>query len=364
MENQKREEILKKYPLSALYINPTFRCNLRCKHCWVGTEDCDSPIEAPLDFFKSVIEQAIPLGLKKIKFTGGEPFFSSSTLGLLRFIKDKGLQIIFETNATLITREVAERLKETRLYHIAVSLDSGVAEFHDQKRGLKGAFQKAVEGIRNLNAVGLRPQIIMSLFKGDFDRHFSSLLDLGKTLQILNVKINPIVDVGRAEELRDKYTLGEVLAIYHKILGSNLDTQIIFDLPHSLKTLRDIREKRSRCGILGIMGVLPDRKISICGIGLSFPELSYRVKCNGQVDGECLEKLWLDASIFQELREVLPNKLEGVCAKCIWSRICLGKCRAFAYAKYNDFRAPHPICQQAYDEGLFPRFALKENYAK
>ncbi len=78
-------------PLNTIYFYLTKGCNLCCRHCWVApkhqTEETKYP-ELSLDQFRSVIEQAKPLGLTGVKLTGGEPLMHSQIREILQIIKD------------------------------------------------------------------------------------------------------------------------------------------------------------------------------------------------------------------------------------------------------------------------------------
>ena len=54
------------------------------------------------------------------------------------------------------------------------------------------------------------------------------------------------------------------------------------------------------------------------------------------------------------LRERVPNRMEGICGKCILKGVCLGACRADAFVLSGSLGTPFWICQEAYEKGLFP----------
>ncbi len=121
--------------------------------------------------FKLAVEEGIPLGLHSIKLTGGEPLLHPDFLRFVDLLKEKNLGLTIETNATLMTREIARHLKESStLRHISVSIDGAKAETHDPFRGVPGAFDKAVAGIKMLVEVGVHPQVIMSLHAGNIEQ--------------------------------------------------------------------------------------------------------------------------------------------------------------------------------------------------
>ena len=134
------------------------------------------------DLFAIAIEEGLPLGLRSIKSTGGEPLLHPDFIRIVDLIKEKGLGLTIETNGTLMTESLAHYLKEkSTLGHISVSLDGACAATHDPFRGVKGSFDKAVQGIRYLAEVGFRPQVIMSLHTGNVEE-IESLVHLAESL--------------------------------------------------------------------------------------------------------------------------------------------------------------------------------------
>jgi len=126
-------------PLLQYYVYLTAGCNLACQHCWL------SPVYQPYgttgghldyDLFKLALEEGIPLGLRSVKLTGGEPLLHPDFLRIIDLIKEMNLNAYIETNATLMTPEIATHLKENSTVNfISVSLDGAKSETHDSFRG-------------------------------------------------------------------------------------------------------------------------------------------------------------------------------------------------------------------------------------
>ena len=149
------------YPLNQIYFYLTEGCNLRCRHCWIApkyqTEGNSYPA-LDLDLFKSVIEQAKPLGLTGVKLTGGEPLLHPEINEILEHIQTVDLRLTVETNGVLCTAELAEKMAACKDPFVSVSLDGADAETHEWVRGVPGCFDEAMEGIRNLVEARIKPQ--------------------------------------------------------------------------------------------------------------------------------------------------------------------------------------------------------------
>jgi MoaA/NifB/PqqE/SkfB family radical SAM enzyme len=65
-------------------------------------------------------------------------------------------------------------------------------------------------------------------------------------------------------------------------------------------------------------------------------------------------EIWMKNLVLQDLRQGLPQRLDGICGHCLLKKICLGKCLAQNYYRSKSLWDPFWFCQQAYERGLFP----------
>ncbi|MEW5935855.1 MAG: radical SAM protein, partial [Bacillota bacterium] len=133
--------------------NVTAACNLRCSHCYydAGTGSPGLDTEEALALFADLAAFHVPVVL----FSGGEPLLRPDLPRLIGRAVELGMRAVISTNGTLITRERARTLRDLGVSYVGVSLD-GVGEANDRMRGVPGAFELALEGIRSCLAVGLR----------------------------------------------------------------------------------------------------------------------------------------------------------------------------------------------------------------
>ena len=133
----------------------THVCNLRCRHCYQKDYQCSMPEEQIyeiLDKYSAFVRQNDYFG--QINLTGGEPLLHPSFFALAREIKRRGFRLGILTNGTLIDANVADQIKALHPVFVQISLD-GTPRQHDRIRG-RGAFRKALRGIRLLKARGIR----------------------------------------------------------------------------------------------------------------------------------------------------------------------------------------------------------------
>ncbi|MDP2939676.1 MAG: radical SAM protein [Candidatus Omnitrophota bacterium] len=354
-----QEETKTKFSLNCVYLYFSKYCNLRCRHCWIDPEFSTdrTPKDNELDV-KSLflaLDECQKLGMNSVKITGGEPFLRADIFELLDYIKDRNLNVTFETNATLIKQKEARALKQVKVSQVAVSIDGPNARIHELLRGIKGSFAEAIEGIKFLKEHNLNVQLIISLWRQNKD-YLKSVIELSRSLGVNSVKINIISCIARADKmLKDQEVLSvkEVIDCYKQLmqqLQKEPAFAVHFDIPPAFQPLKNGRLRDLyNCSILNILGILADGRLSICGIGDSLDTLVL-----GKVGQDSIKDIWCNHPILEDIRKNVPYNLKGVCGKCILRYYCLGKCRAEAFYAKGSFVAPFSFCQQAYEQGLFP----------
>lgn len=134
----------------------TYRCNLRCAHCYV---DMDEPDELSLEEWKGVLDQLEDAGAVHLSFTGGEIMVRRDLFDILAYARQTGFIIHLLTNCTMVTPEVAQAFTELKVHEIQTSLYGATADTHESVTKIPGSFKKTLEGIEALVAVGFVPRV-------------------------------------------------------------------------------------------------------------------------------------------------------------------------------------------------------------
>lgn len=349
------------YPLSQLYFYLTKGCNLRCRHCWIAPrfqgEEAESP-SLDIDLFRSILSQAKPLGLSTVKLTGGEPFIHPRIHEILDIVRGEGVRLVIETNGTRCTQEVVEKIKACVNPFVSVSLDGSDRETHDWVRGVRGCFDASVEGIRRLADAGLNPQVIMSIMRRNRDQ-IESLVRLAESLGAGSVKFNIVQPTARGETMHSQgetLTIEELVALgtwIERDLSNSARIKIFFSHPAAFRPLSrmfgDNGDGAGVCGIFTVLGVLGDGSYALCGIGETVEELVF-----GHAATDSLAEIWNDHPVLKDIREGIPQRLEGICGDCILKAMCLGSCVAQNYYASKRLWSPNWFCHAAAEKGLFP----------
>ncbi len=350
-------------PLNQLYFYLTEGCNLACRHCWLSPKfdpNGDRHMTLPVELFETAIREAKLLGLSRVKLTGGEPLLHPQFTKLLEIVRREGLALTIETNGMLLTPRIAAEIAKSADRRVSVSIDGAYADTHEWIRGVKGSFKKAQQAVRNLAAVDTPPQVIMTLMRSNVDQ-VDDVVRMAETLGASSVKFNIVQPTGRGETMhegRDGLEVAELIALgryVHTELAPTTKLPLFFDYPVAFRPLSRIAngDGCSICGILGVLGVLPTGDYALCGIGEHVPDLVF-----GKVTERGLGKVWRDDPILNALREGLPERLSGVCARCLMKHYCLGSCIAQNYYRRVSLWEPFWFCEQAVDYGLFPQTRL------
>ncbi|TLU83389.1 MAG: SynChlorMet cassette radical SAM/SPASM protein ScmF [Chlorobium sp.] len=338
---------------------------MRCSHCWLAPPHDENGKTQPVldpELFRSIVRQAKEFGLKGVKLTGGEPFLHPEINTILDYIREECLELTVETNGVLCTPELALKLKEcSNQLSIAVSLDGADALTHETIRGVKGAFPKAVRGIRNLVQSGINPQIIMTVMRRNVSQ-IESLVRLAEELGAGSVKFNMLQPTERGKAIHENgeslnvRELIELGAVVENNIAPSTSIKLYYDHPVAFRPLGRIFGKKegiSTCGIMSILGVLADGSYALCGIGDNIKEFVF-----GHAATNRFSDVWQNNPVLKNIREGMPVKLEGVCERCIFKSHCLGSCIAQNYYATRNLWAPFWFCKSAFEAGLFPESRL------
>jgi SynChlorMet cassette radical SAM/SPASM protein ScmF len=349
-------------PLTSLYMYIAGSCNLACRHCWISPTyepDNSQGQFLKLEYIKKAVAEAKPLGLQSVKLTGGEPMLHPQIRELIEWLDSQGIDIIIESNGTLINNNLAKFLKsKPNMHFISVSIDGATAATHEALRGVPNSFTKAISGIKSLVKAGFKPQLICTLHRGNM-HDIEAVTALAEKLGCGSVKFNMIQTMGRGENFSatQKLSIVEIINLYQMIEKNKTEKSSIavhFDIPPAFRAIKTfLNDQNGHCNVLNIIGILASGKISLCGVGISVPELIY-----GDIAKQNMRSIWLKARGLNKLRVLIPNHFKGICAECLHHWSCLGACIAQNYHEKKQLNGSFAFCKNAHEKGLFPASRL------
>src|SRR5271154_6877375 len=149
-----------------LYLETTNRCNLLCTTCPRTYEELEPEADMPWDLFTSLIDQ-YPNIARVVLHGIGEPMLVKDIAQRVKYLKDRNIYVLFNTNGTLLTEANGRALIEAGLDELRVSLDAAESEVFQMVRG-KDFFAKIVTNVGNFTRLqkqmgAVRPRVSLWL---------------------------------------------------------------------------------------------------------------------------------------------------------------------------------------------------------
>jgi len=340
--------------------NCTRTCNLSCIHCYSNSEskkyEGELTTREALRFIDDLAEFRVPV----ILFSGGEPLLRNDLMELVAYAKEKGIRPTISTNGTLLSPQNILALKNLGVGYIGVSLD-GIGENNDRFRGWQGAYDSALEGIRNCIEVDQRVGLRFTINRHNF-KEINDILDLIEKENIPRVCFYHLVYSGRGSKMIDEDTtrvesraaLDLIIERTRDFHRRGLQKEILTVDNHAdgiyiyLK-LKEKEPERAR-KVLELLELNGGNRTGIAigavdWYGNVHPDQFTQNHTFGNVRERKFGEIWTDNSkpVLAGLKD-RKKLLKGRCASCMWLNLCNGNFRARAEAVSGDFWESDPAC--------------------
>ena len=179
--------------------NFTYQCNLRCKHCYENAGGPKRP-ELSTEEAKQVLDilsKIAGIGLPALSFSGGEPLARRDFFELAAYAKKRVGYVSIASNGTLITKDNAKKIKDAGIDYAEISIDGATPGVHDEFRGIPGAFERAMEGVKNCVEEGVDTCIATTIHRDNLSE-LEKLIELSKQLGVRFMHFN-YIPTGRAK---------------------------------------------------------------------------------------------------------------------------------------------------------------------
>lgn len=140
-----RTEIAVRPPV-CLYLEVTNRCNLLCTTCPRTYEELEPPADMSWELFQSIVDQ-VPDLVRAVLHGVGEPMLVANLPRMVRYLKDRGVYVLFNTNGTVLSERNGRALIAAGLDELRVSLDASNRESFKAVRG-RDYFTRIVRNVR------------------------------------------------------------------------------------------------------------------------------------------------------------------------------------------------------------------------
>jgi len=354
-----RETVSEKIQKSGIIVvwNVTKRCNLKCIHCYAFA--CNNiSNELTTSEALAVIDDLAEMNVSLLLISGGEPLLRKDIFELAKYAKLKGIKCALSTNGTLITPEIAEQLKKAGFIYVGVSLD-GMKETNDRFRGVKGAFDKAFEGLINAKEVGLLTGVRFTVTRYNI-KDVPAILDLVVENEIPRFCLYHLVPSGRADfsyDISVKERRELVDWIFNKAIelyGENVEILTVdnpADGVYIYLKLKELDEELASKAFEALKYRGGDKSgaqlINIDMYGNVHPNQFWWDYICGNVRNEKFKVIWHKDELLIKLRNKIKY-LRGKCGKCKYKEVCGGfRLRAL---RAGDLWGSDPSCYLKEDE--------------
>jgi radical SAM protein with 4Fe4S-binding SPASM domain len=354
-----------------VFWNLTDRCNLSCTHCYNKSgPECTTKGELTTTEALGVIDDLADMGVPLILFTGGEPLMRADIWDLAHHAKSRGLKMALSTNGTLITPEIARRIKDSGIEYAGISLDGAIAETHDRFRNSPGAFENTIKAFTACKEAGLRCGVRVTLTRENCGE-LEALVDLALSLGASRFCLYWLVPTGRGSDSYSRLQLDreeviEALSLlYHKAKETDpADMEFLtVDAPQDCIHLLMSMEKEGSEDLTDARELLESLKGG-CSAGTRVANIDAHgnvFPCQfarspeflvGNLRDRPFSMLWENREnpALSRFRQK-PVRFKGRCAECSWRDLCGGGCRVRAHATDGDFFAEDPFCFLVGDAG-------------
>jgi len=160
----------------------TYRCNLRCCHCSITQDSVNRDLELTTEEVYSILDQLAEAGCFHLVLTGGEIFIREDVFEILTYARQKGFYIVILTDGTLITPEVADRIRDLGINQIELSSYGVTAKTFESITRVPGSFdrwEEAIKLFKERDISFLLKMPVMTLNKNEFTQVKQLAEDLG-----------------------------------------------------------------------------------------------------------------------------------------------------------------------------------------
>ena len=177
----------KNIPISAS-IELTWRCNLKCLFCYQYKPGDN---ELSTKEIKNIMDQLKEEGCLYLALTGGEPMTHPDFWEISEHARKNSFAVTLQTNGTLITPDIAKKIKELNFFSVHISLLGATAETHDTLSGKKGSFEKVINAAKSLKTSGVNVVFKTTVVKQNFGE-LGRIIDMADELGVQKT-FSPVV---------------------------------------------------------------------------------------------------------------------------------------------------------------------------
>lgn len=340
--------------------NLTRRCNLRCRHCYTTSADVEFPGELTHDQAMAVLEDLRGFGVPALILSGGEPLSRFDFFDLATRARELGFRhLSLSTNGTRLAGSI-DRIAALDFDYVGISLD-GIGAMNDWFRGVEGAFDEALAGVRACKARGVKVGLRFTLTE-DNAGMLPKMLDLCDAEGVDKFYLSHLVYAGRGDKNRgedaahrrtrhamdlliDRAWVAVAEDQPLEIVTGNNDADAVYFLRWVERNFDAARAAHVRAHLqawggnssgLGVANIDPQGRVH--------PDTYWSDYTVGNVRQAPFSALWTGADPMLAALRQRPRPLKGRCGACAFQAVCGGNTRIRALQVTGDPWAEDPAC--------------------
>lgn len=341
--------------------NLTRTCNLKCRHCYTTSADVPFPGELSHDQAMGVLDDLADFGIPALILSGGEPMSRYDFWELAERARALNFRhLSLSTNGTKLTGANADRVAALGFDYVGISLD-GIGAVNDWFRGVDGAFEQALAGVRDCKARGVKVGLRFTLTE-DNAHLLPAMLDLCDAEGVDKFYLSHLVYAGRGDKHRGEdaahartraamdllieraWAALQAGRSFEVVTGNN-DADAVYllawvEAKFGAEKAAHVRSHLEAWGGnssgLGVANIDPQGKVH--------PDTYWSDYTVGSVKTDKFSSLWTGSdAMLAQLRQ-RPRPLKGRCGACAFQAVCGGNTRIRALQVTGDPWAEDPAC--------------------
>lgn len=330
-----------KYLLKELKIEATNACNLRCKHCSSMSKKTDTTM---IGYEKviSMINEAIQMGVKEIKFSGGEPLLWTKLEDAIKKANDYKIKTTIYTTGNIPDfDEKLISIKTAGVKRIIFTLFGSNLIEHEKVTLVEGSFAKTIHALKLCSALDIKTEIHFVPLASNY-KSLTEIAKLAKNVEAEKISLLRLVPQGRAQKQKQEFLSKEQnlelknIILYLRKQGHNIRVGSPYNF-------LNIEGSESCCSGIDQLTVRPDLTICPCdafkGIlpdDLNISDDFYSLSNN------TLQDCWHKSTYLSKIREYVNMPTSEKCSDC---KTCPTGCLGQKFYKYGKLiQTPDPMC--------------------
>jgi len=340
--------------------NLTRTCNLRCRHCYTTSADVPFPGELTHEQAMGVLEDLAAFGVPALILSGGEPLSRFDFFPLATRARELGFRhLSLSTNGTRLAENI-DRIADLAFDYVGISLD-GIGAKNDWFRGVDGAYDAALAGVRACKARGVKVGLRFTITEDNAEL-LPAMIDLCDAEGVDKFYLSHLVYAGRGDKnrgedaahARTRWAMDQLLDRAWIAVAEDLPLEIVtgnndadavwflrwvernFPEQRAAHVARHLEAWGGNSSGLGVANIDPQGKVH--------PDTYWSDYTVGSVKDTPFSALWTGADPMLATLRRRPRPLKGRCGACAYRDICGGNTRIRALQVTGDPWAEDPAC--------------------